>query len=47
MRRLTIVIAVWLLMVLAACTGVKDNAAAPDASVIEAARAWVMAMTDA
>jgi len=47
MRRLPMVINVWLLMLLGACTGVKDNAAVPDASVIETARAWVMAMTDA
>jgi hypothetical protein len=47
MRRLAMVITVWLLMLLGACTGVKDNAAVPDASVIETARAWVMAMTDA
>jgi len=47
MKRLLKVIPIWLGILLAACAGVGDNAAATDSSVVEAARAWVVATTNA
>jgi hypothetical protein len=47
MKRLLIVIPIWLGILLVACAGVEDNAAATDTSVVPAARAWVMATTNA
>ena len=47
MKRLLVVVTMWLLLWLAACTAAKDDAAVTDASVVEAARAWVNATTNA
>ena len=47
MKRYLIVIPIWLGMFLVACAGVEDNTAATNESVIEAARSWVTAMTNA